>query len=79
MPFSITFSSDAVEVIPVETPTGGHVYPWAALNTYVLEEGDGYRITITFSLEGFTLYSEMTQDNGQTYDPCLLYTRTRID
>jgi len=79
MQFKITLSPGAVKVFPVQTPSGGHVYPWAALNTYVLDSGDNYRITITFSLDGFTLYSEVTQDGGKTYDPCLRYIRTRLN
>jgi hypothetical protein len=77
--FSITFSPGAVEVIPVETPSGGHIYNRVDLNTYALDYGDGCYVTVTFYQEGFSAYSEVTEDGGQTYSPCMLYTRTRLD
>ena len=79
--FLITFSPDSVEIIPVETPDGGHVYDQAAANTYLFMSNSGdrtYRVTITFNMQGFVLFSEYS-DGGQGYVPCLRYTRTRID
>lgn len=80
--FSVEFSPGSAEVIPLETPTGGHVYDREAPNTYSRTDDSGsqiYVVTITFNQDGFDLYSEYSEDNGQTYLPCLRYTRTRVD
>jgi hypothetical protein len=79
MLFTVTFNQDAVEVIPLETPSGGHIYDRVDNNTYAADLGEGYYTTITFYQEGFSLYSEVTTDGGQSYSPCILYTRTRLD
>lgn len=79
---SVTFSPGSVEVIPLETPTGGHVFDRVSTNNYSRTDDSGspvYVITITFHQDGFVMYSEYTEDNGQTYLPCIRYTRTRLD
>jgi len=80
--FSVTFSPGSVEVIPLETPEGGHFYNWVSTNTYSRIDDSGspvFSITLTFLQDGFVLYSEYTEDGGQTFQPCLRYTRTRLD
>lgn len=80
--FTNNFSPGLVEILNLDTPSGSAEYQWVELNTYervVTTDEATYVVTVTFSQQGFTLYSLKDYAGGATGVPCLRYTRTLAD